>query len=80
MTINFFKIFQNTLIVCTQVNKIDWRAFKTSGLLHLGKKGRLPLIYKMLIFLNFDFNKIELQMYLDINNVKLYAYLMSSST
>ena len=34
----------------------------------------------MPIFLNFDFNKIELQMYLDINNVKLYAYLTSSST
>ena len=47
MTIHFYKTFQNTLIVYTQVNKIDWRVFKTSGLLHLGKKGRLPLIYKL---------------------------------
>ena len=43
-----------------------------------GRNGYLSLIYKlhskMSIFFKFDFNKIELQMELDISNVKFYAY------
>lgn len=46
----------------------------------LGKKKPtyvLKLFGKILLFLKLDDNKIELQVKLDINNVKFYAYVVT---